>query len=128
MISTVNIIKKSTCPKVSPTAKGELTYHIGHDGKAKALLFRITANPGRGFFSNEWIKLDDIVATIEEHSSETFKAIIFTPLYVSRSANNHGFLAAALRAEGVLEPVTDKPLSHTLGNVKTFTAAMAKLV
>lgn len=126
--TSIRIIKKSTCPKLSSRARGELTYHIGHDIKAKSLLFRVTANTGGGYFSKEWIALDDIVSTIDEQNSDTFKAIIFIPLYASKGANNHGFLAASLRAESVLEPVEDQPLSHTLGNVKAFKAAMAKLV
>ena len=125
---SIRIIKKSTCPKLSSRAKGELTYHIGHDDKNKSLLFRVTANSGGGFFSKEWIALDDIVSTIDEQDSDTYKAIIFIPLYASKVANNHGFLAAALRSESVLESVEDQPLSHTLGNVKAFKTAMAKLV
>ena len=124
----IRIIRKSTCPKLSSRAKGELTYHIGHDEKTKSFQFRVTANTGGGFFSKEWISLDDIISIIDEQKTKHFKAIIFIPLYASRGSNNHGFLAAALRAENVLEPVADHPLSHTLGNIKTFNAAMAKLI
>lgn len=125
---SIRIIKKSTCQKLSSRAKGELTYHIGHDDKNKSLLFRVTANSGGGFFSKEWIALDDIVSAIDEQDSNTFKAIIFIPLYASKGANNHGFLAATLRTESVLKSIEDQPLSHTIGNVKTFKAVMAKLV
>ena len=124
----IRIIKKSTCLKLSSRAKGKLTYHIGHDDKDKSLLFRVTANTGGGFFSKEWISLDDIIGTIDDQDGDTFKAIVFIPLYASKGANNHGFLAAALRAESVLEPIEDQPLSHTQGNIKAFKAAMAKLV
>jgi hypothetical protein len=124
----IRIIKKSTCPKLSSRAKGELTYHIGHDVKSKSFYFRVTTNTGGGFFSKEWISLDDITSTINKQKTDNFKAIIFIPLYASRGSNNHGFLAAALRAENVLDSVADQPLSHTLGNVKAFNAAMAKLI
>ena len=61
-------------------------------------------------------------------SGFTVHRLIFIPLYASKGANNHGFLAATLRSEYVLEPAEDQPLSHTLGNVKSFKAAIAKLV
>jgi hypothetical protein len=122
------IIKRSSCKPISPSAKGELTYNIGHNDQPKALIIRIIANTGGGFFSNEWIALDDILACIEEQPTDApFKALIFRQLYVlSRSSNNHGFLAAALRAEGILLPVEKAVYSHTLGDVAAFTKAMAK--
>jgi len=56
-----------------------------------------------GFFSNEWIALNDVMDTIETTSSDKpFKALIFKSLYESKRSNNHGFLAAALRAEKLL--------------------------
>jgi hypothetical protein len=96
--SPIRIIKKIVFPKLSGRAKGELTYHIGHDDKNKSLLFHVTANTGGGFFSKEWISLDNIIDTIDEQDSDIFRAILFIPLYTSKGANNHGFLAAALRS------------------------------
>lgn len=126
---SLRIIKKSTCSKISPQARGQLTYHIGYDETAKTFHLRVTENTGGGFFSNEWIGVDSILETIDAlPSNDPFKAVIFIPLYNSTSANNHGFLAAALRAEKVLGTVDGHPLSHTLGNIKTFTTAMNKLI
>jgi hypothetical protein len=122
------IIKLSICKPISPTAKGNLTYNIGHNDQAKSLHFRVVANTGGGFFSNEWIALDDILACIEEQpAGEPCTALIFRQLYVlSRSSNNYGFLAAALRAEGILLPVEKAVYSHTLGDVAAFTKSMQK--
>jgi len=129
MTSTLRIIKKSTSPKLSPRALSALTYHVGYDETAKTFHFRITANSGGGFFSNEWIALNDVLDTIETTSSDKpFKAIIFKPLYQSKGSNNHGFLAAALRAENLLLPVEKQLMSHTLGDVKGFKAAMQQLI
>gem|GEM_PF-2250952 len=33
MTSTLRIIKKSTFPKLSPLAQGNLTYHVGYNDK-----------------------------------------------------------------------------------------------
>lgn len=129
MKNTFRIIKKPTSPKLSPRAQGSLTYHVGYDETAKTYHFRITANSGGGFFSNEWISLNDILDTIETTSSDKpFKALIFKSLYDSKGSNNHGFLAAALRAEKLLLPVEKQLMSHTLGDVKSFTTAMQQLI
>jgi len=44
----------------------------------------------------------------------------------SKSSNNHGFIAAALRSEGILLPVEKAVYSHTLSDVAAFTKAMQK--
>jgi len=131
MTSTLRIIKKSSSPKLSPRAQGSLTYHVGYDETAKTFHFRITANTGGGFFSNEWIALNDILDVIEATSSnKPFKALIFKSLYQSKGkgSNNHGFLAAALRTESLLLPVKKQLMSHTLGDVKSFKASMQQLI
>ena len=129
MTNTFRIIKKSTSPKLSPRAQGSLTYHVGYNDSDKSFHFRITANSGGGFFSNEWIALNDVLDTIETTSSDKpFKALIFKSLYQSKGSNNHGFLAAALRAETLLLPVEKQLMSHTLGDVKSFKTAMQQLI
>ncbi len=129
MTNTLRIIRKSTSLKLSHRAQGTLTYHVGYDESAKTFHFRITANSGGGFFSNEWIALNDILDVVESTSPDKpFKAIIFKSLYESKGSNNHGFLAAALRAESLLLPVEKQLMSHTLGDVKSFKTAMQKLI
>jgi len=132
MQNTFRIIKKSTAPKLSPTATGALTYHVASDAPdatPASTYLRITANSAGGFFSNEWICLDDILNTISENDSDTtFKAITFKHLYQSKGTNNHGFLAAALRAEKILLPVDKKVMSHTLGDPEPFLKTMQKLI
>jgi len=129
MTSTLRIIKKSISPKLSPRAQGSLTYHVGYDETAKTFHFRITANSGGGFFSNEWIALNDILDVIETTSSDKpFKALILKSLYQSKGSNNHGFLAAALRAENLLLPVEKQLMSHTLSDVKSFKTNMQQLI
>ena len=128
MTTTLRIIKKSTCPKLSTRAKRTLTYHVGYSATHKSFHIRITANAG-GFFSNEYISLDDVLATIEANGSDTpFKALLFKPLYQSKGANNHGFLAAALLAEGILQPEEGRALSFELRDVPAFKTAMHKLI
>ncbi|NHN38960.1 hypothetical protein G8764_16750 [Pseudomaricurvus alcaniphilus] len=125
----MRIIKKSTCSLITPTAQGKLTYNIGHEAADDNYHLRITHNSGGGFFSNEWISIEGVLTCIEEAPEDKpFRALIFRNLYQSRGANNHGFLAAALRAEGLLLPVKKATYSHQPGDPKVFFAAMKKLV
>lgn len=126
----INVLKISTCGKVSAPAEHTLTYNIGYDTAAKSLLVRLTDNDTGGLFSSEWITLDDIVTTIEKRPSPdtSFNARLFTPLYKSQSANNAGFLSAALKAENILLPFKDSKRLHNIGDVKAFTDSMQPLI
>lgn len=113
----IRILKKATCSKLSTRASGNLSYEMGIDadatGKESALSdhtwLRITANQSSGYFSQEWIKLTAILALIDQQTVP-FKAILFKPLYDRKGANNHGFLGAALKAEGLVIADEQQPL------------------
>jgi hypothetical protein len=127
------ILKHAQCPKLNPRAKGELTYHIGYTEDDQAYHFRIVANGSSGYFSNEWIALQAIQAVLEAQTAKgdgPFKALVLKGLYVRKGANNHGFLAAALRAEKILKPVEGQPLLHTVAEDfhDRFTLAMQALI
>jgi hypothetical protein len=126
----INILKISTCGKVTLPNDHTLTYNIGYDTDQKTLLVRLTDNDTGGLFSNEWIALDDIVTTIETRPSPdtSFNAKIFTSLYKSQSANNAGFLTAALKAENILVPFKDSKRLHDMGDIKAFTDSMQTLI
>ena len=123
---TLNIIKKANCGKVSNPGKPTLTYNIGHDADTKDFHFRVTDNNSGGFFSHEWIALSSIVQAVKNRG--TFNANIFTELFESKSANNSGFLAAALKAEKLLLQHKDTKRLHTFGDVESFTESMQKLL
>jgi len=120
----ITIIKKTNCGKVSTPEKETLTYNIGHCDDE--YYFRITDNIGGGFFSHEWISLGDITECLPKDSN--FNATALTPLFKSKSANNAGFLAAALKAESLLLPFKETKRLHTLGDLSAFTKSMQKLI
>jgi hypothetical protein len=126
----INILKISTCGKVTLPDDHTLTYNIGYDTSEKTLHLRITDNDTGGLFSNEWVALDDIVTTIEKRPTPdtSFNARIFTSLYKSQSANNAGFLAAALKAENILVPFKDSKRLHDMGDIKAFESSMQTLI
>ncbi len=127
MTTELRILKKSTCPKLSSRAKGKLTYHVGCDPNG-AFYIRIAGNEGGGLFSLEWAALTAIQNVIVAQGDKPFKALVFRPLFKARGANNHGFLAAALRAEGLLIAHPGNPLCHTSADPAPFLADMAKLI
>ena len=120
----INILKIARCGKVSIPEKETLTYNIGHE--ADDYYFRVTDNDGGGFFSTEWVSLEDMLECVPEN--ESFNATIFALLFKSKSANNAGFIAASLKAESLLLPHKETKRLHTLGDVSAFTKAMQKLV
>jgi len=127
--NTIRILKKAQCGKISSPSELSLIYNIGYHDKSKSLYFRVITNTTGGFFSNEWISLDKILSNMKDSPfDKPFKAITFKPLYESKGSNNHGFLAAALRAEKLLLPVEKQPMSHITGDIKSFDTAMQKLI
>lgn len=103
------ILKKGTCPALS--GKSTLTYHLGCDAK-KAVHVRITENSGGGFFSQEWVALQDIQQALRGDSPVS--AIRLMPLFRGQSVNTPGFLIAVLTAEkscaDALRPTDGPPL------------------
>lgn len=127
---TMRIIKEEKCPKLSPRALGGLVYNIGYTEDEQSFHFRITANSSSGYFSKEWVALKAIQEVLDQQKKDSpFKAITLKGFYKKRGANNHGFLAAALRAEKILGVVEKQPLLHTLNDFEAqFTTAMNKLI
>ena len=130
ILTTINILKIATCGKVTAPEELTLTYNIGYDTADKSLLIRITDNATGGLFSPEWIPLNAILTTISTRPNPetSFNARIFATLYTSASANNAGFLVAALKAEGILVPFKQSTRLHEMGAVEAFEKSMQPLI
>lgn len=116
--TTIKILYQGTCPKLTTRGRGDLTYELGIDDATGSSCLRIAANAGSGAFSHEWLGLDSIrtALTLENEQRQSFTATAMRPLFVKRSSNNHGYLAAILKAEGVLEAFPGQPVMLRLGN------------
>ncbi|GAA3896126.1 hypothetical protein GCM10022228_03770 [Halomonas cibimaris] len=125
-LSAIRILKQADTPKLSPRGKGHLTYEVGvtrdqadallkadiakeEATLAEAIWCRVTVNQSSGYFSNEWISLAQVIEIVDQQMVP-FKAIIFRDLFERKGANNHGFLGAALKAEGLLVADDKQPL------------------
>ena len=103
------VLKRASCPTLS--GKSTLHYELGLDAK-QALLFRITACNGGGFFSKEWVTLPAIRSALQKSKAVT--AILLFPLFKGKSVNTPGYLLAVLRAEKLIQPLLGKTRVHEL--------------
>ena len=124
----IRIIKNADCGKLTTPRATTLTYNIGVD-TANNLQFRVTDNTTGGFFSAEWIALDAILDTVKKAAGDKqFNARIFDRLFTYKSANNAGFLAATLLAEGILQRYKKTKRTLELGKPDTFLADIQPLM
>jgi hypothetical protein len=94
------IIKTAIAPKISST--GALEYCIKRD-KDNRLYIQIFKNMnGKGQFSKQDIPFSSIKHLLESKSSKSIFSKELDSLFKTKSSNNAGFLAAALRQEGIL--------------------------
>jgi hypothetical protein len=104
------IIYRGDCAKLTPRGKGKLSYEFGINDASGDIYIRIAGNSQGGTCSFEWITLKTIEDLLGE---EKFSAVLFKKAFVSRSANNHGFLAAILKAEKVIGVAPEQPTKLT---------------
>ncbi len=117
---TVRVIKRGTCKTIS--GKSDITYQLGVDADDRILL-RIHSNDGGGFFSNEWIPIDDILSALESWPDDKpITSVALGKLFRGKSVNSPGFMLSALKAEGVLRSMDKKQRCHELGDVDAFLA------
>ena len=107
---TVRIIDRGECPKLTPRGQGILSYEFGMSDDA--FFIRIAANSQGGTCSFEWIPLQTVESLLKD-AEESFPAVIFKKAFISRSANNHGYLAAILKAVKVIGVAPDQPAKLT---------------
>lgn len=115
---SIRILYLGSCPKLTTRGRGDLSYEIGVDEATGASYVRIASNVSSGAFSNEWLALSQIRTLLETKAEQqkSFSAVSLEGLFHRRSANNHGYLAAVLKAEGVLNVLLGKPVMLNLSD------------
>ena len=119
--SSIRIIKKGTCPSISPNSDATLSYDIAcnDDGSDDSgddslgdILFRVTANTGGGYMNTNYWSLKDVMDILLNIPADShFKSTLFAPIFRGRSANSMGFAVAVMRQEKLLAAVSGKPFS-----------------
>lgn len=122
-------IKLGKAAKNGPRAKGFVHYRILKDQATDILYFMMVGNDGKGCYSPEAIPFTSLFHCIKALPPKTFIASkVFQPVFVGKSTNNPGFLAAILHAEGLLQPAPDKVHLHQIhGNWPEWQAQMQAL-
>ena len=121
---SLNIIQTSKCPTVSN--KSTLTYNIGVDNKDN-IFIRIASNTGGGYFSNEWVSLDNITSILGDVTGEHITSINLIPLFKGKSVNTPGYLLAVLLKEGLLAPFEEgKKRQYVFSGTDKFLVKLEK--
>lgn len=118
------IIKIATCPTCS--GKATLTYHFGSSDD-KQVYIRIVANSGGGLFSDEWVKLADIQATLDG-APLPVTSFPLIKLFIGKSVNTPGFLLAVLKHEGLVKLLEGKIRGYEKLDPAPFMLELDKLV
>jgi hypothetical protein len=121
----MRVLKTASCKTI--TGKSTLTYQIGVTPDSVVHL-RISKNTGAGFFSDEWISVEDIHRTLEKRpEGSPVLSHFITPLLKGKSSNTSGFILAALSHLRLVTPVKGKKRHHELPGPEDFTASVRKL-
>jgi hypothetical protein len=124
--SDMRVLKTATCKTLS--GKSTLTYQIGCDTDS-IIHLRIAGNDGGGFFSDEWLALDDVLRVLKDRPRESpVLAHLLTPLLKGKSVNTSAFLLATLSHLKLLRPLPMKKRHHELLDPKPFLDQVEKLI
>lgn len=105
------ILYQGTSEKLTSRGHGKLSYELGISASGENVI-RIAGNESSGGFSYEWVDLLKIQSILQLNvdSGKSLSATALDTLFVRRSANNSGYLAAILATEGVLRILPGKPV------------------
>jgi hypothetical protein len=122
----IKVLKTATCPTL--TGKSTLTYQIGLSPESIVHL-RISKNSGGGFFSDEWIALDDILATLKKLRKDTpITAYYLSELFQGKSVNTPSFLLSVLKHLKVVRSLPKNKRHHELLDPMPFLDQVTQLM
>jgi hypothetical protein len=123
---TMRVLTTGTCDTLSGSSR--LNYHVGcmPDGE---IYLRVHGNTGGGFFSQEWIALQDILTALEKRpDGKPITSLLLNPLFRGKSVNTPAFLLAVLLHEKLVRSMQGKLRRHELADPSVFTAKVDKLL
>lgn len=102
--------------KLTPGSTSKIGYDIGRNEATQQLCIRLTGSDSGGLCSKAWVALADVMALLEQQSADKpFSSALFKSIWHHKgSSNNAGFLAAALRDQGLLIPAPDVRFAHLI--------------
>ena len=109
------LLNAGMAKKLGQHSAGVLNYHVLADNDRRGLLIAVTRNEGGGYFSRERVPFRTIVTCLEKYKSGTpFVSKVLKDVFVSKSANNAGFMSAVLHALGLLASAPEAKTQHVV--------------
>lgn len=122
----IRTIRVSTTPSLS--GKATLTYLTGCSADGE-ICIRVSANSGGGFWSTEWVAFPAIQSALASLPKDTpITSYALRGLFSGKSVNSRGFLMAALKHLGLVQPMPDKQRCYVLLDPKPFLAEVKTLI
>lgn len=120
------LLKSAKAMKLGKHAEGGIHYQILTDSQRQDPSFKIVGNEGGGYFSKEVVAFGSVEACLAAHPlDKPFPSKLLQTAFTGRSSNNAGFLAAILRAEGLLALAPDMEGRHVIsGDWTAWKASM----
>lgn len=117
------------CPKLGQRAEGLIHFELLASMDRQQLFLRLTRNESGGYFGREPVDFARIRTVAEaQDADKPFNGRVFGgSLFKSQSANNGGFMTAALRSLGLLVPGEKSNLSLVTGDWSAFAQAQLSL-
>ncbi|MEZ8107108.1 hypothetical protein [Vibrio cortegadensis] len=109
-----NIVLDGKAKKLSPKTENHVFYQLSVHDDMNSLFLRLSGNEGGGLHSKEWVAFEDIIAVLNEQDEKPFKSTVFKSVFKGGSANNAGFMAAALRGLLLILPSEKSVFLHVL--------------
>ena len=109
-----NIVLDGKAKKLSPKTENHVFYQLSVHDDLNALFLRLSGNEGGGLHSKEWVAFEDIIAVLNEQDDKPFKSTVLKSVFKGGSANNAGFMAAALRGLLLILPSEKSVFLHVL--------------
>ena len=111
------MVKQSECPPINVKSTGRIQYQMSIDDKNQRYIQLIASTSG-GFVSQNKVAVIDIQKILMTVTDEAhFSSTIFKRLFAGKSANNASFLAAVLRAEGVIAKSHRHTYCHVIDDI-----------
>lgn len=111
------LLKTAMAPKLGKQAEGEIGYQILTGSDRQEPMIQIVSNDSGGYFSKEAVCFSCVAACVDQHpKDQPFPSKLLQTAFTGRSSNNAGFLAAILRAEGLLAVAPDAEGRHVLSS------------
>ena len=123
-VDPIEVIYEGECPSLS--GRSTLSYTIGRHSEDGTLHLAITGNSGTGMWCKDWCSASAIQDVVLGEGELTAKS--FQVMYIGKSINTGGFLAAVLKDLGLIRANEENTRLHEHVPMTTFEkVAMARM-